>query len=70
MGLFTQLFGKKNKTAKKAETYLNTLSSPVSNTPSARFSKLSRIFTGKRTRQRKSRGGKRKGTRRRRRRRY
>jgi hypothetical protein len=67
MKLFERLFGKSNKTAKKAQKYLDTLSSPTSNTPSSRFSNLGSYFTGKGTRQRKSRGRKRRGTRRRRR---
>ena len=48
MGIITRFFGK-SKSSKKAQTYLDDLSSPTSNTPSSRFSKLGRLFTGKGT---------------------
>lgn len=66
MGLITRFFGK-SKSSKKAQNILNTLSSPTSNTPSSRFSKLGSFLTGKSTRHRKRHGGKRRGTKRRRR---
>ena len=68
MGFITTIFGK-NKSSKNAQKYLDTLSSPTSNTPSSRFSTLTSYLTGKRTRyhNRKRRGVE---TRRKRRRRY
>lgn len=53
MGIITRFFGK-SKPSKKAQRYLDILSSPTSNTPSARFSRLGSFFTGK-TRQHRKR---------------